>query len=232
MDSGPEIQSQEGSAYDRLFYPYLFEGGTASAEQVLAEVRRSTLEKCREVVALRQALLQSCADQIVEVGGAMARAFAGGGMLFAFGNGGSTTDAQDLVADLTNPPFEGLNPLPAVALTNDVAVITAVANDVGFENIFARQIIALGRPGDIAFGISTSGSSANVLAALRQGKRQGMLTVALVGYSGGKMAEDANVDFCLITPGEHIPRIQEAQATVYHALLEVVWTLTNRPEES
>jgi len=218
-------QNQEGSDYDRLFYPYLFEGGTANSEEVLAEVRQSTLEKCHKVVALRQAILDSSIDQIVEAGRAMERAFTVGGTLFAFGNGGSTTDAQDLVADLTSPPFEGYRPLPAIALTNDMAVITAVANDVGFENIFARQIIAFGRPGDIAFGISTSGSSTNVLAALRQAKKQEMLTVALVGYSGGKMGEDASVDFCLLTPGEHIPRIQEAQATVYHALLEVVWTL-------
>lgn len=231
MDNDGQIQSQEGSDYDRLFYPFLFEGGTASRDEVLAEVVHSTLEKCREVVALRQITLESCADSIVEAGRAMARAFAEGGTLYTFGNGGSATDAQDLVADLANPPLEGYSPLPAVALTNDVAVITAVANDVGFENVFARQIIALGRSGDIAFGITTSGSSDNVLAALRQAKRQGMLTIGLAGYGGGKMAQDAGIDFCLVTPGEHIPRIQEAQATVYHALLEVVWAAITRLEE-
>src|SRR5579862_1479476 len=95
----PTMHDHEGSEYDRLFYPYLFEGGKASVEDVLAQVRHSTLEKCREVVALRRATLESCGEQIVAAGQAMARAFAKGAMLLAFGNGGSTTDAQDMVAD-------------------------------------------------------------------------------------------------------------------------------------
>src|SRR6185436_13650681 len=135
----------------------------------------------------------------------------------AFGNGGSTTDAQDLVAELLDPPFPGSQPLPAIALTNDIAVVTAVGNDVGFDNVFARQVIAFGRAGDIAVGISTSGNSANVLVALEQAKKQGLLTVAIAGYDGGKAARSAAVDFCITAHSEHIPRIQEAQATAYHA---------------
>jgi D-sedoheptulose 7-phosphate isomerase len=162
--------------------------------------------------------------------------------LYAFGNGGSATDAQDLVNDCEMwaaapdaqegaKPDRGPQPsildphsgfaFPAISLTNDIAVVTAVANDVGIDNIFARQIIAFGRPGDIAFGISTSGNSSNVLAALVQAKKQGMLTIALVGYDGGKTARSSAVDHCIVAESEHIPRIQEAQATVYHALLEV-----------
>ena len=214
-----------GSEYDRLFYPFLFQGGTANAEDVLAQVRHSTQEKCREIVALRRMTLQRSGDQIVAAGLAMAHAFAAGATLFAFGNGGSTTDAQDIVADLIAPPLPGCHPLPAIALTNDIAVVTAVGNDVGFDNIFARQIIAFGRPGDIACGISTSGNSSNVLVALEQAKQQGLLTVGLAGYDGGKMARSAAVDFCIVVYSDHIPRIQEAQATVYHALLEVVYTV-------
>ena len=217
------MASQEGSEYDRLFYPFLFTGGVVSAEEVLAQVRHSTLEKCREVVALRRATLERGAGQIVAAGVAMARAFAAGATLLAFGNGGSTTDAQDLVAELIDPPFAGCRPLPAIALTNDIAVVTAVANDVGFENVFARQVIAFGRPGDIAVGISTSGNSANVLAALEQARKQGLLTLSLAGYDGGKAARSPAVDFCIVAPSDHIPRIQEAQATVYHALLEVIF---------
>ena len=213
---------REGSEYDRLFYPFLFEGGQVNAEEVLAQVRHSTLEKCREVIALRRATLARHHDDIVAAGQAMARAFAAGATLFTFGNGGSTTDAQDIVADLLNPPLFDWSPLPAIAITNDIAVITAVGNDVGFDNVFARQIIAFGQPGDIAFGISTSGNSKNVLVALAQAKKQGLLTLALAGYDGGKMARAEAVDFCITTPSDHIPRIQEAQATVYHALLEVV----------
>jgi D-sedoheptulose 7-phosphate isomerase len=190
----------EGSEYDRLFYPYLFAGGTASAEKVLAQVRHSTLEKCHAVVALRRAVLERSCDQIVAAGMTMAHAFAAGATLLAFGNGGSTTDAQDLVAELIAPPFPGCRPLPAIALANDIAVVTAVGNDVGFDNVFARQVIAFGRPGDIAFGISTSGNSANVLVALDQARKQGLLTVALAGYDGGKLARSAAVDYCIVAP--------------------------------
>src|SRR2546421_6042625 len=216
------MHDPEGSEYDRLFYPFLFEGGKASIEDVLAQVRHSTLEKCREVIALRRATLEHSGERIVAVGTAMARAFARGATLLAFGNGGSTTDAQDLVTELLNPPFPGWSPLPAIALTNDIAVVTAVANDVGFDNVYARQVIAFGLEGDIALGISTSGNSTNVLVALEQAKKQGLLTVGLTGYDGGKMQRSAAVDFCINAPGDHIPRIQEAQATAYHALLEVI----------
>jgi len=216
------MSSAEGSEYDRLFYPFLFEGGKASLEDVLAQVRHSTLEKCREVISLRRMTLESSGEQIVAAGSLMAKAFAHGATLLAFGNGGSTTDAQDLVAELLTPPFSDWQPLPAIALTNDIAVVTAVANDVGFENIYVRQVIAFGRPGDIALGISTSGNSINVLRAFEQAKKQGLLTIGLSGYDGGRMMRSTAVDICINVPSDHIPRIQEAQATAYHALLEVM----------
>ncbi len=218
----------EGSEYDRLFYPFLFEGGKASIEDVLAQVRHSTLEKCREVIALRRATLEHSGTLIVAAGQAMGQAFANGATLLAFGNGGSTTDAQDLVTELLNPPFADWLPLPAIALTNDIAVVTAVGNDVGFDNIFARQVIAYGRRGDIAVGISTSGNSTNVLVALEQAKKQGLLTIGLAGYDGGKMMHSPAVDVCINSPSDHIPRIQEAQATVYHALLEVIHAVVKK----
>jgi D-sedoheptulose 7-phosphate isomerase len=217
--------TQEGSEYDRLFYPFLFAGGQVNADEVLAQVRHSTLEKCREIVALRQATLARHHDDIVATGKAMARAFASGATLFAFGNGGSATDAQDLTADLFNPPFPHWRPLPAMALTNDIAVVTAVGNDVGFDNVFRRQIIAFGKPGDIAVGFSTSGTSKNVLTAFEQAKKQDMLTVGIAGYDGGRMAQTEALDYCLVAPSDHIPRIQEGQATVYHAILDVIHAL-------
>ncbi len=219
------MSESEGSEYDRLFYPFLFEGGKSSIEDVLAQVRHSSLEKCREVIGLRRATLESSGPQIVAAAQVMARAFANGATLLAFGNGGSTTDAQDMVTELLNPPFPDWPPLPAIALTNDIAVVTAVGNDVGFDNVFARQVIAFGRRGDIAVGISTSGNSTNILVALEQAKKQGLLTVGLAGYDGGKMKRSKAVDFCIVSPSDHIPRIQEAQATAYHALLEVIYTL-------
>lgn len=222
------MHDTEGSEYDRLFYPYLFDGGKASIEDVLAQVRHSTLEKCREVITLRRMMLEASLEQIIAVGKAMAENFARGATLLAFGNGGSTTDAQDMVTELLTPPFPAWRPLPAIALTNDIAVITAVGNDVGFDNIYTRQVIAFGQPGDIALGISTSGNSTNILVALEQAKKQGLLTVGLAGYDGGKMARSAAVDYCITSPSDHIPRIQEAQATVYHALLEVIQTLIQK----
>src|SRR5437868_6254088 len=227
----PMMNDAEGSEYDRLFYPFLFEGGKASIEDVLAQVRHSTLEKCREVIELRRATLGHAGERIIAAGRAMAQAFAAGATLLAFGNGGSTTDAQDLVTELLNPPFAAWSPLPAIALTDDIAVVTAVGNDVGFDNVFARQVIAFARPGDVAVGFSTSGSSINVLVALEQAKKQGLLTLGLAGYDGGKMAQSAAVDFCIVAPSDHVPRIQEAHATVYHALLEVIFACLENKEQ-
>ena len=222
------MSNAEGSDYDRMFYPFLFEREKVNPDEVLAQVRHSTLEKCHEVVALRRTMLKESGQQIIAIGRAMANAFASGATLLAFGNGGSTTDVQDMVTQLLNPHDAVWPALPAIALTNDIAVITAVGNDVGFDNIFSRQIIAFGRSGDIAFGISTSGNSSNILAAFEQAKRQGMLTIAMAGYDGGKLARSKVVDHCIITPSDHIPRIQEAQATTYHALLEILATLIQK----
>lgn len=216
---------QEGSEYDRLFYPFLFKGGQVDAAEVLAQVRHSTLEKCHEVTALRQVVLEAYRDRLIAAGQAMAQAFAKGATLFAFGNGGSATDAQDLMADLVSPARPDVPSLPAMALTNDIAVVTAVGNDVGFDKVFSRQLIAFARPGDIAVGISTSGNSANILAAFKQAKTQGLLTVGLAGYGGGDMVRSKAVDYCFIIPSNNIPRIQEAQATVYHTLIELVQAL-------
>jgi D-sedoheptulose 7-phosphate isomerase len=216
------MSETEESEYNRLFYPYLFEGGKANLEDVLAQVEHSTREKCHEVVALRRTTLERYEERIVAAGQAIGRAFAQGATLFAFGNGGSATDAQDLVAELLHPPFTAWPALPAISLTNDIAVITAVGNDVGYENVFLRQIIAYGHKGDIALGISTSGNSANILVAMEQAKKQGMLTIGLTGYEGGKMMRSSVIDHCVNAHSDHIPRIQEAQATVYHAFLEVI----------
>ena len=171
-------------------YPFLGDQ-SADAGPILAEIRASTLEKSREVSALRRALSDRHADQLVFAARLLAEALAGGSKVLAFGNGGSATDAEDLVADLTTPPDPGWRPLPAIDLTRDVAMLSAVGNDVGFESTFARQIIAYGKPGDVAVGFSTSGSSANVIAGFEQARRQGMATVGFAGYDGGRMAARA-----------------------------------------
>ena len=200
-------------------YPFLYGGGN-DVDAVLAQVAQSTVEKLAEVEALRQAVVEREGERMAACASEMAAAFAAGARLLAFGNGGSSTDAQAMVQLLLAPPSG--RPLPALALTADVAVLTALANDVGFDVVFARQVAAWGRPGDIAFAVSTSGGSDNVVRGLEEAKQRGLLTVGLAGYDGGAMAAAGTVDHLFVVPSPSVHRIQEAQTTVYHAL----WTLT------
>ena len=135
--------------------------------------------------------------------------------MLALGNGGSATDAMDVVADLRARGRRALD------LTEDTAIITAIANDIGTEAIFARQVIAYGREGDVLLALSTSGSSGNVVAALAEARRRAMTTIAFVGYDGGRVAAEGLADHVVVTRSQHIPRIQEAQASAYHVLVEL-----------
>ncbi|CAB1128590.1 Phosphoheptose isomerase [Candidatus Hydrogenisulfobacillus filiaventi] len=213
---------QAALEYDRLFYPELFQGWQEDLDALLESVHRSPIVKAEETIELRLRIWQRDHALLVETAKAMADTFARGAVLLAFGNGGSSTDAQDLAAELCHPSFPGWRPPPVLVLTHDVVAVTAIANDMGFDNIFVRQVIAFGRPGDIAFGISTSGNSANVLAGLVQAKRQGLLTIGLSGYDGGQMSGSSTLDYWITVDNEHIPRIQEGQATVYHILIALV----------
>jgi D-sedoheptulose 7-phosphate isomerase len=195
-----------------FLYPFL-ESEEDDLDAVLADVRASTVQKGADVSALRASIdvrmIERCAAAIREH-------LARGGRLIIFGNGGSSTDAQDLAADLLWAGW------PAIALNNDVATVTAVGNDVGFDKVFARQLIALGRAEDIALGISTSGSSPNIIAGLEEAHRRQMLTCAITGYDGGRLRELEWLDHLFIVPGDYIPRLQEAHATIYHLLLEAI----------
>jgi D-sedoheptulose 7-phosphate isomerase len=194
-----------------FLYPFLAER-EEDLDGVLADVRASILMKAEETGALREQTLTEGADALAGA----ADALRGGGRLLALGNGGSATDAMDVVADLR---ARGLR---ALDLTEDTAILTALANDIGVEAIFARQVIAHGREGDVVLAISTSGGSANVIAALEEARRRGLATVALVGYDGGRVAAEGLADWVVVTRSQHIPRIQEAQASAYHVLLELV----------
>ncbi len=141
--------------------------------------------------------------------------------MLALGNGGSATDAMDLVADLHAAP-QGWPARRAIDLTEDPSIITAIANDIGIEEIFQRQVIAYGRPGDVAVALSTSGNSLNIIEALAEARKREMLTVALVGYDGGRVAAEGLADHVVVTRSQHIPRIQEAQASAYHVLRELI----------
>ena len=195
-----------------FLYPFL-EREETDLDAVLADVESSTRRKAEDVIELRGAIetgaVARCADDV-------RRRLEHGGHLIAFGNGGSSTDAQDLATDALGRGW------PAIALNNDVATITAVGNDVGFDKAFARQLIPLGRAHDVALAISTSGNSDNLIAGLEEARDRHMLTVGIAGYDGGRMAALGWLDHLFIVGSDYIPRIQEAQATIYHLLLDAV----------
>ncbi len=190
-------------------------------DAVLADVAASVRMKSAEVVALREQTLEQGAEALSAAAAVLRSRFDAGGRLLVLGNGGSATDAMDLAADFRHPPG-GWRPRPVLDLTEDTAILTALGNDIGVEAVFARQVIAHGRAGDALLAFSTSGGSGNVLAALAEARRRGMATIALVGYDGGEIAAGALADHVVVTRSQHIPRIQEAQASAYHVLRELV----------
>jgi D-sedoheptulose 7-phosphate isomerase len=200
-------------------YPFLYPG-RGDLDAVVAEVRRSIQAKAREIADLRDRLADELGERLVACARTMARAFRRGGTLYTFGNGGSATDAQSVAQLFLHPPA-GLS-VPAMALSNDVAAVTALANDVGFDVVFARQLAAFGHRHDIALGLSTSGNSSNVLRALDEARGRGLLTIGFGGYDGGKLAELESLDYLFVVPSSSVHRIQEAQTTLYH----VLWELT------
>jgi D-sedoheptulose 7-phosphate isomerase len=201
-----------------FLYPFI-EGGERDSAPLLADLSRSAEAKAEESRRLRSETLGRCAPQLAGIASAMADRFTAGGRLFAFGNGGSATDAAAAVALFVSPPSG--RPLPARSLVSDQATLTALGNDVGFELVFSRQLIAHLRPGDIALGFSTSGNSDNVLRAFAEARRRRVLTIGLAGYDGGKMAACGDLDHCLVVPSESIHRIQETQ----DALVLEIWNL-------
>ena len=203
-----------------FLYPFLGEAAP-DVEAVVADVAASVRMKSAEVIALREQTLEEGREALEAAAAVLRERFDAGGRLLVLGNGGSATDAMDVAADFRHPP-SGWAPRPVLDLTEDVAILTALANDIGVEGIFARQVIAHGRPGDALLAISTSGGSGNVLAALAEARRRGLATIALVGYDGGEIAAGGLADHVVVTRSQHIPRIQEAQASAYHVLRELV----------
>jgi D-sedoheptulose 7-phosphate isomerase len=201
-------------------YPFLY-SDTGDLTAVLDQVRASTVAKAAEIGELRRAVGARDGARIEACARDAAARFAAGGRLFAFGNGGSATDAAQLATLFLNPGGSA-PPLPAFGLANDTSVITALANDVGTEVVFARQLAAFGGRGDIAVGLSTSGNSGNLLRAFDEASRRGMLTIGLAGYDGGKMAELDSIDYLFVVPSSSVHRVQEAQTTIY----QVFWELT------
>jgi D-sedoheptulose 7-phosphate isomerase len=181
--------------------------------------------KVRDDTKLRTRLAREEAEQLAATALAIHEKLARRGKLILFGNGGSATDANDWAMDCVLPPAGHRN-IPAISLSMEPAIITALANDVGTEVIFLRQLMAQARPEDVAIGISTSGGSRNIVMALEEARKRKLLTVALLGNDGGEIARRGLADFPIIVRSDYIPRIQEVQASAYHVILETLEVLS------
>jgi len=205
-----------------FLYPFL---GQQKQETggMLEDVAASIRMKVAEDAKLRAQVAQEESEQIANATLAIHDRLRRGGKLILFGNGGSATDANDWMLDCVQPPA-GLRPVPAVSLSLEPANITALANDVGKDVIFLRQLIAQARPEDVAIGISTSGGSKNIILALEEAHKRNLLTVALLGYDGGEIVRRGLADWPLVVRSDYIPRIQEVQASVYHIIRQLLET--------
>ncbi len=203
-----------------FLYPFLGQEKQQTPDLV-TEVANSIGMKVQDDSKLRAQVAHEQAEQISSASLAIHERLAKGGKLILFGNGGSATDANDFAIDCVLPPV-GYRPVPAISLSVESANITAIANDVGTEVIFLRQLIAQARPEDIAVGISTSGGSRNIVMALEEARKRKLLTVALLGYDGGEIRRRNLADFPLVVQCDYIPRIQEVQASIYHIIRETL----------
>jgi D-sedoheptulose 7-phosphate isomerase len=203
-----------------FLYPFLGQEKQETSE-VFAEVEQSIRMKVCDDARLRIQVAEQESDQISRAVRAIHERLQRGGKLILFGNGGSATDANDFAIDCVLPPA-GYRPVPAVSLALEPANITAVANDIGAEAIFLRQLIAQARPEDVAIGISTSGGSHNIIMALEEARKRNMLIVALLGYDGGEIKRQRLADFQIVVQCDYIPRIQEVQASIYHTMRDML----------
>jgi len=213
-----ELVSEAGQA--AFLYPFLG-GAKREAGAVVRDVAASICMKAADDARLRERAAQEEAGAMAGAAAAMRRAIRAGGKLILFGNGGSATDANDWALDCISPP-PGMPPVPAISLAAEPAIVTALANDIGPDVIFLRQLIAHARPGDVAIAISTSGGSRNILAALEEARKRNLTTVALLGYDGGEVLRRGLADHAIVVRSDYIPRIQEVQASIYHVLRELL----------
>jgi len=203
-----------------FLYPFLGREKQGT-DDLVGEVANSIQMKVHDDAKLRARIAHEQSEIISSTALAIEDRLQRGGKLILFGNGGSATDANDWAIDCVLPP-PGYRPISAVSLSLEPANITAVANDVGTEVIFLRQLIAQARPEDVAIGISTSGGSRNIIMALEEARKRNLLTVALLGYDGGEILRRGIADFPVVVHCDYIPRIQEVQASIYHIIRELM----------
>lgn len=208
--------------FSRSFYPFLHEDQKEPGE-LMEQMAFSLLQKARDSADVKTRFFEENKESIIAASLNMARAFHRGRKLLVCGNGGSATDAQHVAVEFMHPITVGRKALPAICLSNDMAMVTAVANDVGFDDVFSRQIIALGAEGDVLLGISTSGNSENLMHAFATARRMNLLTMGFAGDDGGKMARrSGRLDYCFTVPTSSIHRIQETHVALYHIMWDIV----------
>lgn len=211
----------------KALYPFLH--GAAPDDGRLDEaLARSVAEKALQSREANERFFASQAEALVGAARAIAGCYRRGGRLFAMGNGGSSCDAAHVAVEFQHPVTAGRPALAAINLAADMAMVSAVGNDVGFENVFSRQLEAQARRGDALVGISTSGNSANLLAAYARARQMDVLTVGFAGGDGGRMKSSGLVEHCLVVPSDSIHRVQETQVAAYHVLWDLVHTLLAR----
>lgn len=206
-----------------FLYPFLGQEKQPTGD-LISQVANSIQMKVRDDSKLRERVAHEQLELISNTALAIRERLLRGGKLILFGNGGSATDANDWAIDCVLPP-SGYRPVPAISLALESANITAVANDIGVEAIFLRQLIAQAQPEDVAVAISTSGGSRNIVMALEEARKRKLLTVALLGYDGGEVLRRGLADFPLVVHCDYIPRIQEVQASIYHVVRETLEVL-------
>lgn len=177
-------------------------------------------KRFKESAEVKNRFLKENLSRLLDVVKLISHCFEAGNKLFFFGNGGSAADAQHLAAEFVNRYIMDRPPLPAIALTTDTSILTSISNDFSFSEVFAKQLKALGKEGDVAVGISTSGTSPNIIKAFEVAKEMGMKTIALTGNDGGSLVKIADVS--LIVPSSSTPRIQEVHILIGHILCELV----------
>ena len=206
----------------RSLYPFLHDT-PQDAAALQAGLLESVRRKADDSAAAKRAFFDAHAGQVVDMARSLAQVYRRGGRLFTAGNGGSSCDAAHIAVEFLHPVTTGRPALAATNLAGDIAMLTAVGNDVGFRHVFVRQLIALARPGDALIGVSTSGNSQNLLAAFAQARQMGLATLALSGGDGGALARSPDLDLCLTVASDSIHRVQETHVAIYH----IVWDLVH-----
>jgi len=205
-------------------YPFLH-GGRADGDAVDETLLESVRQKSAHSVEVKQAFFAQSGPAVIKVARALAAVYQRGGRLLTMGNGGSSCDAAHFAVEFLHPVTAGRPALPAINLGADIAMLSAVGNDVGFDHVFTRQLCALARAGDGLIGFSTSGNSKNLLNAYARARELGLLTVGFAGGNGGAMARSSDLDHCLVVTTDSIHRVQEVHVAIYHILWDLVHSL-------